>query len=121
MRKKEEIESILSIILGKEDYEKFINEAEKEYKGKVDIKDFGDILHTYFIAIFLIGISKKAIELYRYKIRPSKNLDIEIKTEPFCKKYSKYIEKIEDFKFDLLRELLYFVGQYDINKNLIIL
>lgn len=106
MRKNEELESILNIILGKDDYEKFVNETEKEYQRKAEISDFDNILHSYFIAIFLIGISKKAIELDRYKIKPNKNLDIEIKTESFCKKYSKYIEKIEDFKFDLLRELL---------------
>ena len=106
MRKKEELESMLNIILGKEEYKKFINEIEKEYKGKIDKKSFDNILYTYFIAIFLIGISKKAIELDRYKLNLNKNLEIEIKTESFCKKYSKYIEKIEDFKFDLLRKLL---------------
>ena len=104
-------ELIFKKILGEDEYVSLITEAVKEYKdgsrGNVNTDDIEVIIEYYCIAIFLIGISKKPIELDKYTICIRRNLAINIKTEDFCKKYNKYIEKVEEFKFDLLRELLH--------------
>lgn len=110
MKNIKNFELIFKKILGEEEYVSLITETVKEYKdgsfGNVRIDDIEIIIEYYCIAIFLIGISKESIELNEYTISTKRNLEINIKIEDFCKKYSKYIRRIEEFKIDLLRELL---------------
>ena len=58
----EECKEILKKILGEEMEQQLITQAAKEYQDEVDnIDDLDIILESYYIAIFLIGISKKKI------------------------------------------------------------
>ncbi len=102
-----EYKEILKKILGEEMEQQLITQAAKEYQDEVDnIDDLDIILESYYIAIFLIGISKKKIEFEKYNIHFIDIPDINIKTKEFCSKYKKYIDKVENFKFGLFRKLI---------------
>ena len=87
-----EYKEISKKILGEEMEQQLITQAVKEYQDEVDnIDDLDIILESYYVAIFLIGISKKKIEFEKYNIHFIDIPDISIKTEEFCAKYKKYI------------------------------
>lgn len=105
--KKGDYKKILELILGKEECDKIITQAVNEYHQKdYNLDDFEIIVESYFIAILLIGFSKKKLEIDKYDIHLGKESDININTKEFSKKYDKYIEKVEQYKFDLLRKLI---------------
>lgn len=99
--------SILKLILGNKEYTQLITDTVREYKNmnwKLDDAEL--IIETYFMAILLIGFSKKQIQIDKYRIHLLNEVELEINTKEFCKKYEKYIDKVENYKFDLLRQLL---------------
>ena len=101
------INKVLELIIGKEEYESVINKAAKEYQdGNYSLEHFEVILESYFIAILLIGFSKKKIDIDKYAIHLLNKPDIIIDTREFCENYKKYIDKVEDYKFRMLRELI---------------
>lgn len=104
---KENYQKILELIIGKEECEKIITKTAKKYnKGGYSINNFEIIMESYFIAILLIGFSKKKVEIDKYSIHFVNKPDININTKEFCEEYKDEIDKIEDYKFNLLRRLI---------------
>lgn len=98
---------ILKLILGEEEYEEILTKTAKEYnKGNYSLDDFEIIIDSYFVAILLIGFSKKKIDIDKYVIKLVNKVDINISIKDFCEKYKKYINDIEEYKFELLRNLI---------------
>lgn len=105
--KKRDYKKILELILGKEECDKIITQAVKEYHQKdYNLDNFEIIVESYFIAILLIGFSKKKLDIDKYAIHLVKESDITINTKEFCEKYKEYINNVEKYKFDLLRKLI---------------
>lgn len=50
-------------------------------------------------------MDKNAIKVDKVKLKINYKTETEIKIKDLCKKYSKYIEKIEKFKYELLKEV----------------
>ncbi len=100
-------QKILELILGEEDCKELITKAVKEYnQGAYSLNNFEIIMDSYFVAILLIGFSKKKVEIDKYAIHLMNKPDINIDAKWFCEEYKKYIDKVEKYKFDLLRELI---------------
>lgn len=99
---------ILRLIIGEEEEKKLITKSVKEYNksGKYSIKDAESIIDSYMIAILLIGFSKKKIDMNKYAIHFVNKPEIEIDAKKFSEDYKSYIDKVEDFKFELMRKLL---------------
>lgn len=105
--RKGDYKKILELILGKEECERIITQAVNEYHQKdYNLDDFEIIVESYFIAILVIGFSKKKLEIDKYAIHLVNESDININTKEFCEKYKKYIEEVEQYKFELLRKLI---------------
>lgn len=101
------VNSIIKLILGEEFYTRLITDIIREYGDtKLKIHEAEPILESYFKAILLIGFSKKKIEIDYYKIHLNSKQNIEINTKKFCRDYEAYINKIENFKIELLKQLL---------------
>ncbi len=104
---KENYQKILELIIGKEAFESIITKTAKKYnKGGYNINNFEIIIESYFIAILLIGFSKKKIDIDKYSIHFVNKPDININTKELCEEYKDVIDKIEYYKFDLLRKLI---------------
>ena len=99
-----DIEQFLIMIIGKEEYELFISEIIRKHKEKLSIKNYESIIYVYGILIFLIGMDKNAIKVDKIKLKMNDKTENEIKIKDLCKKYSKYIEKIEKYKYELLKK-----------------
>lgn len=99
------IEQFLIKILGKNDYEFFITDVIREHKRKITMNNYESIIYVYGILIFLIGMDRNAIKKDRFKVKINKVITIEIEIEKICKKYSKYIGKIEKYKVELLQDI----------------
>lgn len=101
------IGEILKLILGDEVYTQLITDTVREYNNtKLRINEVEPIIESYFIAILLIGFSKKQVNIDNYTIHLINKSNIKIDTNEFCKKYENYINTVENFKLDLLRQLL---------------
>ncbi|HJJ12574.1 MAG TPA: hypothetical protein OIM48_04645 [Clostridiaceae bacterium] len=99
--------NILKLILGEKEYREIITKTAKEYKkDNYSLDDFEIIIESYFVAILLIGFSKKAIDIDKYVIKLVDKVDINISIKDFCEKYKKYIDDVEEYKFELLRNLI---------------
>lgn len=101
------LNTILNIVLGSNQYNQLLEDTMLEYKNiqSKDI-DINSIIESYFIAILIIGFAKKQIDIDQYKIHLKNNINIKIDTKDFCKKYQKYINGVENFKLEMLRQLL---------------
>lgn len=99
------IEQFLIMILGKEEYELFISEVVREHKERLSMNNYEGLIYVYGILIFLIGMDRNAIKKDRFKVRLNKVMTVEIEIEEICKKYSKYIEKVEKYKTLLFNEI----------------
>ncbi|MFR2788082.1 MAG: hypothetical protein ACLTBX_04765 [Clostridia bacterium] len=98
---------ILKLILGEKEYREIITKTAKEYKkDNYSLDDFEIIIESYFVAILLIGFSKKAIDIDKYVIKLVDKVNINISIKDFCEKYKKYIDDVEEYKFELLRNLI---------------
>lgn len=101
------IQRILKEIIGEAEYDNLISDIVNEYSDtdyELDVAE--PIINSYIIAILLIGMSKKAVNIDNYNIHLINNENLKINTLDFCKDYSHYINKVENFKLDLLRKLL---------------
>ena len=104
---KEKCKNILELIIGEKECKKIITKTAKKYnKGGYSLNNFEIIMESYFIAILLIGFSKKKVEIDKYSIHFVNKPDININTKEFCEEYKDEIDKIEDYKFNLLRRLI---------------
>lgn len=99
------IEQFLIMILGKEEYDFFTSEVAREHKEKLSLNNYESVIYVYNILIFLIGMDRNAIKKDRFKVRLNKLVIAEIEIEEICKKYSKYIEKVEKYKVELLEDI----------------
>ena len=98
---------ILKTLLGEETLKKLITKISREYQEKITaLEDVELITNAYTIAILLIGFSKKSVEIKKCKIELSENPKFEIDANCICKNYEEYINKIEEKKFELLREIV---------------
>ena len=98
---------ILELIMGQEDCDKLITKIAKRYNEETyTISNFEIIMQSYFIAILLMGFSKKKIDIDKYSIHFIDKPDISINVKEFCKEYKEEIEEVEEYKFDLLRKLI---------------
>ncbi|MCI8999648.1 MAG: hypothetical protein HFJ26_01625 [Clostridia bacterium] len=103
----ESYQKILELIIGKEECEKLITKIAKRYNEETyTISNFEIIMQSYFITILLMGFSKKKIDIDKYSIHFIDKPEININTTEFCKEYEEEIEKVEEYKFDLLRKLI---------------
>lgn len=104
----ENYQAILQLILGEEEYTEILARACKEYgeDDKYKISDFEVIIEYYLKTILLIGFSKKKVEIDKYEICLKRNPNITIDVNKFCKDYKKYIDKVEQYKFNLLRKII---------------
>ena len=59
------------------------------------------------MSILVIGFSKKKVEIDKYDIHLSRKPNINIDVSKFCEDYKKYIDKVEQYKFNLLRRIIY--------------
>lgn len=98
-------EIILRLILG-EDYTRFITEAVRYLKEdeKCKITDTPDIIKAMSIAILLIGFTKKPVNLEEYEIKLRKR-KIKVNTNDFCSVFKDYIEKVEEVKFNMVKDI----------------
>lgn len=104
---KENCQRILELIIGEEECKRIITKTAQKYnKGGYSLNNFEIIMESYFIAILLIGFSKKKIDIDKYSIHFVNKPDININTKEFCEEYEEEIKKIEDYKFSLLRKLI---------------
>lgn len=104
---KENYQRILELIIGEEECKRIITKTAKKYnKGGYSLNNFEIIMESYFIAILLIGFSKKKVDIDKYSIHFVDKPDININTKEFCEEYKDEIDKIEDYKFNLLRKLI---------------
>ena len=102
-----QIKNILGLILGDKQYNELLNNVKNENNNStLNSCDIDIIMESYIIAILVIGFSKKQVDIDKYKIHLKDNTDLKIDTKSFCKKYEKYISYVENFKLDLLRQLL---------------
>ena len=98
---------ILQLILGEEEYVELFSKAFKEYAdGNCTVGDFEVIMEYYLKFILLIGFSKKKVEIDKYEIHLHRKPNINIDTNKFCEDYKKYIDKVEQYKFNLLRKII---------------
>lgn len=100
---------IVKKILGDQKYEELLNnislEILNEKKLDIEITDFFDkIVSKYCMLILSIGTSKK-VEIKEVAIK-LKNDILKIKIENFINKYDKYINLIEEKRFDELNKIL---------------
>lgn len=103
----ENCQEILELIIGKEECEKIVTKIAKRYnEGIYTISNFEVIMQSYFIAILLMGFSKKKIDIDKYSIHFVDKPEININTKEFYEEYKEEIEKVEEYKFDLLRKLI---------------
>ena len=59
---KEKCKNILELIIGEKECKKIITKTAKKYnKGGYSLNNFETIMESYFIAILLIGFSKKKV------------------------------------------------------------
>lgn len=104
----ENYQAILQLILGADEYTEIFAKACKEYgDDKYKISDFEVIIEYYLKTILLIGFSKKKVEIDKYEICLKRNPNITIDVNKFCEDYKKYIDKVEQYKFNLLRRIIY--------------
>lgn len=104
---KENYQKILELIIGEEECKKIITKTAKKYnQGGYSLNNFEIIMESYFIAILLIGLSKKKVEIDKYSIHFVNKPDININTKELCEEYKDEIDKIENYKFNLLRRLI---------------
>lgn len=107
----EPINIILKNILGKELYSELIAESaiyfaeHKETNLDKSIEDIPAILEACCIALLLIGISKKPINIDEYIVNFEENRKTSIGTKEFCQVFKKYIDKVEEFKIDMLKRI----------------
>lgn len=99
------IEQFLIMIFGKEEYDLFTSEVVREHKERLSMNNYESVIYVYNILIFLIGMDRNAIKKDRFKVRLNKLVIAKIEIEEICKKYSKYIEKVESYKIGLLDEI----------------
>ena len=98
---------ILELIIGEEECKNIITKTAKKYnQGGYSLNNFEIIMESYFIAILLIGFSKKKVDIDKYSIHFLNKPDININTKELCEEYKEEIDKIEDYKFNLLRKLI---------------
>lgn len=105
MREFGNIEEFLMKILGKEEYDFFTSEVAREHNERLSMNNYEGVIYVYGILIFLIGMDKNAIKKDRFKVRMNKAKMIEIEVDEICKKYSRYIDKIEKYKTILFNEI----------------
>lgn len=101
------MEEIIMRLILKEDYKKFITNIVK-YSGKYEecmVDDIEEILKAMSIAIILIGFTKKPVNIDEYNIKLKDNKNIKINTKDFCNEFKEYIQKVEDLKFNMLKDI----------------
>lgn len=108
MLKENEINRVLELIIGTDEYNNLITDTVKEYnKKEYNIDDAELILKSYIIAILVVGFSKKQLDINKYSIHLIEKPIIEIDKKEFCKNYKRYINMVENYKFELLRKLMW--------------
>ena len=89
----ENYQAILQLILGADEYTEIFAKAFNEYKdGNYKVGDLDVIIEHY---------------LDKYEICLKRNPKITIDVNKFCEDYKKYIDKVEQYKFNLLRRIIY--------------
>ena len=104
----ENYQAILQLILGADEYTEIFARAFNEYKdGNYKVGDLDVIIEHYLMSILVIGFSKKKVEIDKYDIHLNRKPNINIDANKFCEDYKKYIDKVEQYKFNLLRRIIY--------------
>lgn len=105
------VNKILKTILGEGNYNELTTKAlhyfgdrqECTFHEKLD--DIEPIMESCCIAILLIGISKKPVNIEEYRITLAEDRELNVKTKEFCFDFEKYIQGVEEYKIGLLRKI----------------
>jgi len=106
-----DVNIMLKNIIGDDNYNNLIKELgyyfleEPSCNLNNTIEDIEPILDYCCTAILLIGISKKPVNIDKYRIKLDDTREIIVDTQEFCNKFENYLQKVERFKFDLLKKI----------------
>lgn len=100
------MEEIFLRFILQEDYEEFVKKNVEYFKEDEEcmINDIPDIIKAMSIATILIGFTKKPVNLNEYKVKLKKK-NIKVNTKDFINVFKKYIDKVEDAKLDMLKDI----------------
>lgn len=100
------MEEIFLRFILQEDYEEFVKKNVEYFKEDEEcmIDDIPDIIKAMSIATILIGFTKKPVNLNEYKVKLKKK-NIKVNTKDFINVFKKYIDKVEDAKLDMLKDI----------------
>ena len=101
----EKIKIILKQILGESEYSNLVETIHEEL-NKNNLNNDEIIVTTHLIVILLIGFSKKQVNIDYYYIHLLNNSEIKCNIKRLLKKYGNYINEIENFKINLLRQII---------------
>lgn len=105
MDNKRNFANIIKDIIGDNQYLKLLEEISKENDKKVKLDEFYDVVvNNYCFLILMLGFSKK-VDIDKYKLRAS-NITLELSSLKFSKKYKKYIQIVENKKFNTIKKIL---------------
>lgn len=105
------VNKILKTILGEDDYNELTTKTlhyfcnRQECTFNEDLNDIEPIMEACCIAILLIGISKKTVNIEEYRITLDKDRELKVGTKEFCFDFEKYIQEVEEYKIGLLRKI----------------
>lgn len=100
------MEEILLRLILKENYEEFLTDAVRFLKEDEEcmVDDMSDIIKAISIATILIGFTKKPVNLDKYSVKLN-HKTIKVDTKNFCNVFKNYIEKVEQIKLNMLKEI----------------
>ena len=100
------MEEILLRLILKENYNDFVTKSVKYFKDDKEcmITDVPDIIKAMSIATILIGFTKKPVNLDEYEVN-LEDKTIKVNTKDFCSVFKEYIQKVEEVKLDMLKDI----------------
>jgi len=105
MEKRKPIE-IVGIIIGEKHFYNLLHDITEEYKdSELLLGDMEPLLEAYSSVMLIIAFSNKQVTFNTYKITLSNKVELIIETNDFCNRYYSYIQKITEFKQDLIEKI----------------